>query len=396
MKTNAVLLRYAEVFLKGGRRPYFESRLLEAVQRQVAAAGPFVARKLHGVLAVVHRDARGWDLPDIAVSEGLKGALARCFGVVSYSPARLVSTELSHIEAAVAECADEDIRGAASFKVDTSRAYKEFPLNSMELNRRLGALVNQRTGVPVKLKDPAVTLYCVVMPRFTALFLSTEPGPGGLPVGSSGRVLLLLSGGIDSPVAGWLAMKRGCEVDAVHFTAEPYTGPEAREKVVALGRVLAAHQSSMRLHVVPFGALQADLRDGGPGPLLVLLYRRMMVRIACRLAQETGALALVTGENLGQVASQTLENLAVIEDAASLPVLRPLITYDKMETVALARRIGTYETSILPGEDCCTLFVPAHPETRGRISRIQAVESRFDLDEMVRQALLGVETLDLP
>ncbi|MBM4396372.1 MAG: tRNA 4-thiouridine(8) synthase ThiI [Deltaproteobacteria bacterium] len=396
MKPNAVLVRYAEVFLKGGRRPWFEARLREAIDRQVSAAGPFRVREMHACMAVAHRDSKGWDLPDIEVGDALNAAIGRCFGVVSWSPARIVAREISRIEAEVAAIADEDVAGAETFKVESSRSDKDFPLDSMELNRRLGGVVWERTRVKVRMKDPTVTVSCQILPKVAALFVETRPGPGGLPVGSSGRVLLLLSGGIDSPAAGWLAMRRGCEIDAVHFDAAPYTGPESRAKVEDLARLLAAHERSMRLHVVPFGALQADLRDGAPGRLLVLLYRRMMVRIASAIAAERGALALVTGENLGQVASQTLENLAVIEDATAMPILRPLVTYDKMETVALARRIGTYETSIRPGEDCCSLFVPDHPETAGRVARLREVESRFDVEAMVAAALKGVEALDLP
>jgi thiamine biosynthesis protein ThiI len=251
------------------------------------------------------------------------------------------------------------------------------------------------TGVKVRMKEPAVTLHCHVMPRMAVLFLEAVRGPGGLPVGTAGRVMLLLSGGIDSPVAGWLMMRRGCDMDAVHFEAAPYTGPEARRKVEAIARSLAAHEAAMRLFVVPFGAIQADLRDGAPGRLLVVLYRRMMMRIACRLAGRAGALALATGENLGQVASQTLQNMAAIEAASCLPVLRPLLTYDKMETVALARRIGTYDTSILPYDDCCSLFVPEHPETAANIPAVEKIEARFAIDEMVDTAVNAGEEQEI-
>ncbi len=394
MTPNAILIRYAEVFLKGGRRGYFTRRLKEALALQVSRVGPFKVREVHGFLLVVREGGRGGDLPDLGPDEGLFQAVERTFGVVGYAPCRLVAREVSVLEREVARIADEDVAGAPSFKVESSRSDKAYPLDSMELNRRLGAVVAQRTGVPVRLRDPAVTVYCHILERHAVLSLDQRRGPGGLPVGSSGRVLLLLSGGIDSPVAGWLAMRRGCELDAVHFEAVPYTTPEARQKAVDLARILARHERVLRLNVVPFGGIQATLRDAAPGALLVVLYRRMMLRVATRLALDSGAMALVTGDNLGQVASQTLENLCVIERAAGLPVLRPLLTYDKMETVALARRIGTYEVSIRPYDDCCSLFVPPHPETAADPARVEAVEARLDVDTMVTRAVAAAETLE--
>lgn len=395
MTPNAILVRYAEVFLKGGRRPWFIARLKESLERQVRRAGPYRVREMHSGLLVVHERAFRDTLPDIAVDAALEAAMDRAFGVAAWAPCRVVPRELSRIEEAVATLADEDVKGAATFRIQASRSDKEFPLDSMELNRRLGGVVIDRTGCKVKLKDPEVTVFCQILPKAAALSLDPRKGPGGLPVGSGGRATLLLSGGIDSPVAGWLAMRRGCELDAVHFEAAPYTSPEARGKVESLARMLAAYQAGLRLHVVPFGAVQADLRDGAPGRLLVVLYRRMMMRIACRLAARSGALALVTGENLGQVASQTLENLAVIDAAATMPVLRPLVTYDKIETIALARRIGTFATSILPYEDCCALFVPPHPETAARLAAVEEAEARFDTTALADAAAAGAETLEL-
>lgn len=395
MTPNAVLVRYAEVFLKGGRRGFFVRRLKEALALQVSRAGPYRVREVHGFLIVVGEGSRGDDFPDLGPCEGLFEAVERTFGVVGYTPCRLVPREVSVLEREVARIAGEDVAGAASFKVESSRSDKEFPLDSMELNRRLGAVIAGRSRVPVRLREPAVTVHCHILARHAVLSLDNRRGPGGLPVGSSGRVLLLLSGGIDSPVAGWLAMRRGCEVDAVHFEAVPYTTPEARRKAEDLARILARHERSLRLYVVPFGAIQASLRDAAPGALLVVLYRRMMLRIATRLAIAGQAQALVTGDNLGQVASQTLENLCVIETAAGLPVLRPLLTYDKMETVALARRIGTYEVSIRPHDDCCSLFVPAHPETAADPARVEAVEGRLDVEAMVARAVAAAETLTM-
>lgn len=396
MTTNAIIARYAEVFLKRGRRGYFVRRLKESLKRQVSGAGPFKVQDHHGFLLVVHQEAKGGTFPEFELDDDLREALKRTFGIVSFSPCLMVPREISGIEKAIQRIAVEDVKGAATFKVDSSRSDKEFPLNSMDLNRRLGAIVADTSGVGVRLKDPEVTVSCRIMTRFAALYVEVIRGHGGLPVGSAGKVALLLSGGIDSPVAGFLAMRRGCIVDAIHFEAAPYTTPQAREKVETLARHLAAYEAELRLKVVPFGAIQADLRDKAPAKLLVLLYRRFMVRIATRLATELGCLALVTGENLGQVASQTLENMAAIETVTTLPVLRPLITYDKMETVALARSIGTYETSILPYDDCCSLFVPRHPETAAQVDVLEKVETGFDVERMVTEAVAATETLEYP
>jgi thiamine biosynthesis protein ThiI len=393
MKTNAILVRFAEVFLKGGRRQWFTARLKESLQRQVATAGAWRVRDRHGMFLVVHPDAKGSELPDFEVGPDLEAAITRTFGVVSFSPCRLMTREISALEDLAAGIADAHVAGRATFKVATTRADKEYPLDSVAVNRRLGGIIHTRTGVPARMKDPEVTVHVQIQPHGAAVYLDVLPGPGGLPVGTSGRVLLLLSGGIDSPAAGYLMMRRGCTLDAVHFEAAPYTTPQAREKVEALAGMLAAYEPELTMHVVPFGGLQARLRDGAPGRLLVVLYRRFMMRIANRIAQAAGHQALVTGESLGQVASQTIENLSVIEAASALPILRPLLTYDKMEAVALARRIGTYKTSVLPHDDCCSLFVPPHPETAARLDRVLAVEADFDVEAMVDEAVAATEAI---
>lgn len=394
MTTNAIIIRTAEAFLKGGRRGFFISRLKENLSNALRQVGPFKVREEHPFLLVLHENAEGISkLPPITVDEGVRAAISRTFGVAGFSPCRLVAREISQIEKEVEKLAVEALKGASSFKVQASRSDKQFPLDSMEINRRLGALVHTLTGVPVRLKDPDVTLHCHIMRRWAALYLEECKGPSGLPVGTSGHVLLLLSGGIDSPVAGWLAMRRGCTLDAVHFEALPYTTMEARKKVLDHCQLLSAHEPSLTLHIVPFGAIQATFADKAPGRLLVILYRRMMLRIASEIGLANGAEALVTGDNLGQVASQTLRNLAVIEAASRLMVLRPLLTYDKAETIEMARRLGTYDISIRPYDDCCSLFVPPHPETWADLSEVEEVEKAFDIEGMVRLALATTQRL---
>jgi thiamine biosynthesis protein ThiI len=255
--------------------------------------------------------------------------------------------------------------------------------------------VQAETGRAVDVHKPALRIGIEVGTDVAYVFAGRQDAPGGLPVGASGRALLLLSGGIDSPVAGWLAAKRGLALDAVYFHSPPYVGEKSRDKVLALGKQLARWQALRSVTVVPFTDVQKRLRDAGPAEMAVVLYRRMMMRIADAIADQLEAAALVTGENLGQVASQTIENLTAIEAAARRVVLRPLVTYDKVETTALARRIGTYETSILPYEDCCSLFVPLHPATRARAQDAERVEAQLDVAAEIAAAVAGSERISV-
>ncbi len=391
MLTNAVVIRFAELFLKGGRKAWFTARLKESLERNIAKAGPYRVREGYDHLMVIHRSATGTNLPDFVVGPELEAALAKSFGIQNFSPCRLIPREIGVIEAEVMKIADEHLVGATSFRIEASRADKEYPLSSMDLSVRLGAQVFLKHHVPGKMKNPDVAIGVHILPNHAMLSVRQVKGPGGLPVGTGGRVLLLLSGGIDSPVAGWQMMRRGCDLDAVHFDATPYTRLQARQKAETLAGMLAEYQQSMRLFVVPFAAVQSELRDHAPGRMLVVLYRRMMMRIATRLAARSGALALATGECLGQVASQTLENLSVIEDAAGLPILRPLLAFDKLDAILLAKQIGTYKTSIIPYEDCCSLFVPPHPETAARLDPTLEIEKRFDVEALVDAAVAATE-----
>lgn len=391
MKTNAILVTFSEVFLKGGRRGWFLSKLKEGIERQLSGVGRFKVRELHSMLMVISADSRGNDLVNFEIDDEVRRALARCFGAVAFHPCLMIPREISRMEQIAAEIAESDMNGVASFKVDTTRTVKDFPLDSMEINRRLGGVIWERTKTPVRMKDPELTIAVRILSGHAAISMEHIRGPGGLPSGSSGRALLMLSGGIDSPVAGYQLMRRGCEIDAVHFDASPWTPPESREKVETLAAMLARYQRGMRLFVIPFGDVQAQLRDSAPGRMLVVLYRRMMLRCAAEIAARTGALAIVTGDNIGQVASQTLENMTAIGQATEMQVLRPLLTYDKMDVVDIARKIGTYETSILPFADCCSLFVPPHPETAAELERVLKIEESFDIPSLVSGAVNGAE-----
>jgi thiamine biosynthesis protein ThiI len=281
-----------------------------------------------------------------------------------------------------------------SFRISARRAFKELPFGSQDLNREIGAHVMATHDTRVSLNHPELTVYIELIPRHTLVYLEKLPGPGGLPLGMSGRLMCLLSGGLDSPVAAYRMMKRGCEVDFVHFHSYPFLDRSSQDKTRQLVRLLTRYQYTSRLFLAPFGDIQQHIIGAAPPPYRVVLYRRCMLRIAEALARQRGALALVTGESLGQVASQTLQNLSVIEAAATLPVLRPLIGLDKSEIIQEAQAIGTHDTSILPDQDCCTLFVPRHPATRAQPDRIEALEQSLDLPALMQLALEGMQTVD--
>jgi thiamine biosynthesis protein ThiI len=386
---DLIVLRHGELFLKGDNRRWFEDLLLGHVRRALVRSLP-EGRVERGqgrffVLCPPPHVARVLD------------ALARVFGVSSLSPAVAVPQEMAAIgEAAVALVGEVQSRERpASFRIRAHRSDKQFPLPSPEIGRQVGAQVVEAFGLRVDLVQPELTVGVEVGPVRSFVFAERLLGAGGLPVGSSGAVALLLSGGIDSPVAGHLMQKRGCTLFAIHFESPPYTGARTRAKVLELARKLAPAQGSLVVNLVRFTPIQTAIRDRAPCELAVVLYRRAMMRIASMLARQRGCLALATGESLGQVASQTLENLACIEETADLPVLRPLLTYDKAETVELARHIGTYDLSIAPYEDCCSLFVPRHPATRARAETLDRVEAGIDLRRLLEEAAAAVETVAL-
>jgi thiamine biosynthesis protein ThiI len=385
---SVVLCRFGELFLKSGNRRAFERVLADNVRAAVADLPRARVEQTHGrVLVRVPSD----DADEAAAR------LSRVFGLVSVSVARQVEAkpdlEAITVEAVEAARAAVARDRAASFKIEARRSDKRFPKSSLDIDRHVGAAVQAATSLPVDVHTPALRVGIEVGTDVAYVFAGKRDAPGGLPVGVSGRALLLLSGGIDSPVAGWLAAKRGLALDAIYFHSPPYIGEKSRDKVLALGRLLGRWQALRSVTVVPFTDAQKRLRDTGPAELAVVLYRRMMMRIADVIADRLDLGALVTGENLGQVASQTIENLTAIEAAARRVVLRPLVTYDKVETTALARRIGTYETSILPFEDCCSLFVPSHPATRARAQDAERVEAQIDVAAEIAAAVAASERI---
>lgn len=379
-----VLCRYGELFLKGGNRGRFERALRANVKRALAGVSGAKIEAPHGRIVVRCSDQVAADVSD---------RLVRVFGLVSLSVAEETAPEIDAIGAAAVAAAGA--APAGSFKIEARRSDKHFPLTSPEIMRVVGARVVEATRRPVDVHDPSLVVGIEVGANAAYVWAGARAAPGGLPVGSSGRGLLLLSGGIDSPVAGWLAAKRGLAIEAVYFHSPPYVGEKSKDKVVSLARILGRWQACGAVTVVGFTDVQKRLRDAGPAALCVVLYRRMMMRIADRIADRVRADALVTGENLGQVASQTVTNLQVIEAAAGRLVLRPLATYDKVETTALARRIGSYQTSALPYEDCCSLFVPAHPATSARTADVERIESKLDITAIADEAAATAERIAL-
>ncbi|MFT7623812.1 MAG: thiamine biosynthesis protein ThiI [Myxococcota bacterium] len=389
-----VLARFGEVFLKRGRKRYFLDCLAGNLERALFVVDPTLKlTRPYGRFLVVPKEEGARIADPIAVSEAVAGV----FGIVWAGPVEIVrDPTVDSVSAAMVDYAlTNRKRRHRSFKIITRRANKNFPLTSIQCNQRYGGDVYEALeDCAVDIHEPDLELRLELRVGMAFIFGIGEAGVGGLPVGSNGKTLLLLSGGIDSPVAGWLTQKRGVVIDAVTFLSPPYTGPQVLAKVEELARRLASSQRNMRLWVVEITALQEHYRDHAPGAQLVLLYRRSMIRIADRIAQKNKHLALITGENLGQVASQTLPNLHVIGSVATRPVLRPLITYDKHEIITVARKIDTYETSILPFDDCCSLFVPAHPELRGRNDALERIESRVDPTPLEEAALAAATVIE--
>jgi thiamine biosynthesis protein ThiI len=387
MKPNTVIVRLGELTLKGRNRYRFEKRVLQQLQplqQQYPQAGISLE------FGRIHIDLQ--DTPYEAAAE----VLDKIFGLASYSPAHKVSLELEDIrEKALALMRElEPPEGKHTFKVAAKRSNKKYPHDSMELMQLVGGHILRHTqGWLVDVHHPEVTLWVDIRDKEAFVFTDIVPGSGGYPLGTNGKGLLLLSGGIDSPVAGWLSMRMGLEIEAVHFHSYPYTSERAKRKVEDLARELARYSGTLKLHMVPFTDIQVKLKEQGRENLLVICMKRAMLRIAEQLAERRSAKALITGESLGQVASQTLASLDVIGRAAHIPVLRPLITMDKGEIVKVSEKIGTFPISIQPYEDCCTLFLPKSPSTNPGIRTVEKVEAMIPgLDELIRLAVEGTET----
>ena len=378
---NSVMVRVHEIALKGRNRPIFFNQLERNLKQALGGMAVDQVQKRHMGVEITLAPEAAWD----EIGDRIK----QVFGVVKFYRCYKL---LSSLEA-IKEFLESEVTRFTfdTFRITAKRGDKAFPLTSPELNRELGAFVQRLTGAKVSLKQPEVNVFVEVMPRETLMYFQEMSGPGGLPVGVSGRVAVLLSGGIDSPVAAWRMMKRGCQVTLIHFHSFPLVDGSSREKAVELAQLLNLYQFHSTLFLVPFADVQRDIILSVPPAYRIVIYRRFMARIAERIAKEQGAKALVTGESLGQVGSQTLENLVTIRSAVGLPILSPLIGMDKQEIIGEARRIGTYPISILPDEDCCTLFVPRHPVTRSTPKEVERLESALDIPALVEMAASQAE-----
>lgn len=374
--------RYHEIALKGRNQWRFVDQLKQNL-RATFADLPLGAMRGEGPRLMV-------ELPDTVGEEVAAERGALIFGFQNFSICRALPRDLEALEREAIAIARAH-PAATSFRISASRADKRFALNSMEIDREVGAAVYDATGLKVDLEVPALTIVIEILPDAALISAGKLPGAGGLPVGVTGRGVALLSGGIDSPVAAYRMMRRGLRLDFVHFHSHPLVSAASREKAAELAEHLTRYQAHSKLMLVAFADAQREIVARAPRPLRVVLYRRFMMRIAGALAHRVGASVLVTGESLGQVASQTLENMAVIEAAAPMPILRPLVGMDKNEIVEQARRLGTFETSILPDQDCCSLFVPPHPETHANLDEVSAAERAFDVEAMVAEAVRKAE-----
>lgn len=380
-ETEHAVVHYSEIGLKGANRPFFERTLARNILRRLEAmGGKGRTERLSGRI-LVHLEAP-WSPQQWAE------ALSPVFGIAHFAPAYITPLDMAAIQEAILENLPSG--PVSSFRISASRDNKAFPLTSPEIQRELGAAVQQKTGWPVRLKGAELDIGVEILRDRAVVYLGRMEGPGGLPVGTSGKVVLLLSGGIDSPVAGYFALKRGCRVIPVHFHSRPFgnwMGSESRAREIV--RTLTRYGMEPYLYVVPIGKQQREITVRAPVAYRVILYRRLMVRVATRIARQEGAKAIFTGESLGQVASQTLESLAAVEDAAGLPVLRPLIGLDKLEIIAIAERIGTFPLSLMEGDDCCQFLMPRRVVTHPRLEDVLRAESAVDMEVLAQDALEG-------
>ncbi len=384
-----ILLKLGELVLKGGNRHSFEEKLMSNARRRLKPFGKFKVYTRQSTTYIEPQE-------DSCDMDGAYEAMKMLFGAVGVTRAHACEKDKDAMLAAARLYLDDRLRGARSFKVESKRADKSFPMTSIQLSQYVGGeLHDAYPHLEADMHTPELTVNLEVRDYAAYVHADPEPGAGGLPVGMGGRAVSLLSGGIDSPVASWMMAKRGLSLEMVHFFSYPYTSPEAKEKVLDLARILAPWVGRHMVHVVPFTHIQEEIRKNCPDELFTIIMRRFMMRIAEQVARRVDAGALVTGESLGQVASQTTAAMACTGAVCSLPVFRPLIGMDKEEIIRIARRIGTLETSILPYEDCCTVFTPKHPRTRPRLEDVEQAEAVLDVDALVAEAVEGIERVPI-
>ncbi|NDI33698.1 tRNA uracil 4-sulfurtransferase ThiI [Chengkuizengella sediminis] len=386
MKPDYILLRLGELTLKGRNRSVFENRVLTHIRDFL---------KSYPNIQIIKNYGRVYIQLNGESFEGIAEQLKKIFGLVSFSPVKKVDTELEAMREVSLELMNNLVPKPNTFKVNVRRAYKHFPHDSQELNHLIGGYVLHHTpGLKVNVHEPDVILKVEVREEGTFIYSETISGLGGFPLGSSGKSMLMLSGGIDSPVAGYLAMKRGMKLEAVHFHSAPFTSERAKQKVIDLAKELTNYSGKMKVHIVPFTEIQTQFNEHARKNLIITFMRRAMLRITEKLAEKNGNLGIITGDNLGQVASQTLSSLNVIGRATGMPILRPLITMDKNEIIKIAQDINTFETSILPYEDCCTIFLPKNPATNPNLGLVERIEDSMEwLPQSIEDAVENTETI---
>lgn len=382
---DLILLKQGEIVLKGQNRRIFENKLIANVRRRLASFGEF---HVYATQSTVYIEPKN----DNCDMDGALEAMKHVFGVVGVTRALACEKDKDAIYEAARSYLREDLLTAKSFKVETKRADKAFPMSSIEISQYVGGLLaDEFTDIEVDVHKPELIVHVEVREKAAYVHSNTAPGAGGMPVGCNGSAVTLLSGGIDSPVSSYMIARRGIHLVPVHFFSFPYTSEQAKQKVLELTEKLTESCGRLTVEIVPFTHIQEEIRDKCPEEYFTLIMRRFMMRIAERIAEQNGCKALVTGENLGQVASQTMEAIRVTEECVSLPVLRPLIGMDKTDIIRIARNIGTFDISILPYEDCCTVFTPRHPRTKPRLEDVLEVESALDVETLVEEAFKGTQ-----
>ena len=383
-----ILLKNGEIALKGLNRSVFEDKLISNARRRLEELGKFGFRKAQSTIFVEPKDE------DIDLDEAVD-ILQKVYGIIALTKAAVVEKDFEEIKQTAITYLKDELMEAKTFKVDAKRSDKSFPLKSPEICRELGGFILENfPHLTVDVHNPDVNVVVEVRDYAAYVHGKQLPGAGGIPVGSGGRALLLLSGGIDSPVAGAMMAKRGLEVYAIHFASPPYTSERAKQKVITLAEKMTAYCGRMNLFVVPFTEIQEHIKDECPEELFTIIMRRYMMRIAEKIAEKENAKALITGESVGQVASQTLDALNMTNMVVKMPVFRPLIGFDKVEIIEVAEKIGTFETSSLPYEDCCTVFTPRHPATNPKMEKILEGESKLDSEALIEEAIAGIQLVN--
>lgn len=390
MKCKEILLcKYGEIVLKGANRKYFEDMLCREMKKRAANYGAFDIYRAQSTIYIEPKD-------EYADMDGMFSAAQKVFGIVAISRAAVCEKNMEAISKTAAEYVPQFLDGKKTFKVESKRSDKAFALDSMEISREIGGVILDNCHhIRVDVHNPDIIVKVEVREFGAYVSAGQFKGAGGMPVGTNGRGLLLLSGGIDSPVAGYMLAKRGVRIDALHFESFPYTSERAREKVLELAKIVSEYAGEMNVHVVSLTHIQEELVKNCEEDYFTLLLRRYMMTIAERVAKEKGCMALITGESLGQVASQTMQAIGVTDAAVNIPVFRPCIGMDKEEIVTIARKIGTFETSIQPYEDCCTVFTPKHPRTKPELEKVLVQENKVDFNALVEEAMGTLYTVKI-